>query len=154
MSRYVVIAAETSYSREICDVLRRSITDLCVVDHGNDPEVLGSWLSNKTPQNIASWIEQSDGHAALALREGAVVGFALIRQADIMLNYVSPEHVGRGVGSMMLNALERWARAQGLEIVNCVSTITAKTFYEEHGYVVAVEPNVVGEIPMSKAIGI
>jgi hypothetical protein len=32
-----------------CQVIRRSIVELCVADHRNDPEVLARWLSNKTP---------------------------------------------------------------------------------------------------------
>src|SRR4030081_887953 len=32
-----------------CQVILRSIAELCVADHRNDPEILGRWLSNKTP---------------------------------------------------------------------------------------------------------
>jgi hypothetical protein len=39
-----------------CDVMRRSIAELCVADHRNDPAILGSWLSNKTPEIFKSWI--------------------------------------------------------------------------------------------------
>ena len=31
------------------DVLRRSITELCVLDHRGDADTLGKWLANKTP---------------------------------------------------------------------------------------------------------
>ena len=37
-----------------CEVLRRSIAELFVADHGNDPEILGRWLANKTPEIVAS----------------------------------------------------------------------------------------------------
>jgi hypothetical protein len=39
-----------------CEVLRRSITQLCVADHANDPAILMPWLANKTPEIVASWI--------------------------------------------------------------------------------------------------
>jgi hypothetical protein len=39
-----------------CDVMRRSIAELCVADHKNDPTILGRWLNNKTPENFRSWI--------------------------------------------------------------------------------------------------
>jgi hypothetical protein len=32
-----------------CDVMRRSITELCLADHANDPTILEAWLANKTP---------------------------------------------------------------------------------------------------------
>jgi len=31
-------------------VLRRSIIELCVADHRNDPAILTKWLANKTPE--------------------------------------------------------------------------------------------------------
>lgn len=34
---------------EACEALRRSITELCVADHRNDPDLLANWLRNKTP---------------------------------------------------------------------------------------------------------
>jgi hypothetical protein len=40
---------ETEDAPAACDVLRRSISELCVADHGNDPTILARWLSNKTP---------------------------------------------------------------------------------------------------------
>jgi hypothetical protein len=36
-----------------CEVIRRSISELCEADHRNDPEILKRWLANKTPE-IAS----------------------------------------------------------------------------------------------------
>jgi hypothetical protein len=39
-----------------CQVMRRSITELCVPDHRNDPMILERWLSNKTAEIFRSWI--------------------------------------------------------------------------------------------------
>jgi hypothetical protein len=33
-----------------CDIIRRSITELCTADHANDPAILQRWLANKTPK--------------------------------------------------------------------------------------------------------
>ena len=41
-----------------CDVLRRSIVELCVADHRNDPKILAQWLANKRPCIVASWVAQ------------------------------------------------------------------------------------------------
>ena len=32
-----------------CQVLRRSITELCISDHKNDEQILAGWLKNKEP---------------------------------------------------------------------------------------------------------
>jgi hypothetical protein len=36
-----------------CQVLRRSIVELCAADHGDDPAILAQWLANKTPEIVA-----------------------------------------------------------------------------------------------------
>jgi hypothetical protein len=41
-----------------CEVLRKSISELCVADHANDPTILASWLSNKKPEIVAAWSKQ------------------------------------------------------------------------------------------------
>jgi hypothetical protein len=48
--------------------LRRSITELCQVDHGDDPAVVANWLQNKTPDNVRSWIS----HLAAIMHDGRV----------------------------------------------------------------------------------
>jgi len=40
------------------DTLRRSITELCVVDHQHDPTELEGWLGNKTLVTWQKWIAQ------------------------------------------------------------------------------------------------
>jgi hypothetical protein len=37
-----------------CEVMRRSIAELCVADHRNDPAILERWLANKTPDIFKS----------------------------------------------------------------------------------------------------
>ena len=46
--------AQATDAEEAAAVLRASISTLCVADHGNDPELLGRWLANKTPQTVGS----------------------------------------------------------------------------------------------------
>ena len=46
-------------SEQACNVMRRSITELCAADHGNDSAILARWLANKTPENVAVWIARA-----------------------------------------------------------------------------------------------
>jgi hypothetical protein len=67
-----------------CQVLRRSISELCVADHGNDPAILAKWLLNKTPDIVASWIAlpvQAPGKFRLA--PPADLSFCYPRRAGI-----------------------------------------------------------------------
>ena len=118
------------------EVLRRSISVLCVSDHRNDPKRLEAWLQNKTVSNVTAWIGSADGYCVVACLDDAICGFgAMTLQGEIMLCYVDPAARFRGVSSVMLDALEDKARLLGLAEVHLDSTVTARRFYEDRGYV-------------------
>jgi GNAT superfamily N-acetyltransferase len=119
-----------------CQVLRRSIVELCVADHGKDPTILKRWLSNKTPEIVASWIASPDNSLLVAVERGTILAVGSVTNAgEINLNYVSPDARFRGVSRALLRALE--ARAIELGNVRCTltSTETARRFYQANGYV-------------------
>jgi hypothetical protein len=63
-----------------CDVLRRSIRELCVADHGHDEQVLSAWLANKTPENVRAWITSASSFAVVAVDGSEVRGFGLAQR--------------------------------------------------------------------------
>jgi GNAT superfamily N-acetyltransferase len=117
-----------------CEVIRRSIAELCAPDHRNDPEILQRWLSNKTPDIFKSWIRS--GNVLLVAVEGAsIVAVGRVTDAgEITLNYVSPDARFRGVSTAMLDALERRAKERGNRRCKLNSTETALRFYLARGY--------------------
>jgi GNAT superfamily N-acetyltransferase len=119
-----------------CDVLRRSIAELCAVDHHNDPAILQAWLANKTPGIVASWIAKP-GHSVLVADEDGVIRAvgAVTDGGEIKLNYVSPEARFRGVSRALLEALEKRALARGNSRCHLISTETARRFYLSAGYI-------------------
>ena len=128
-----------------CAVLVRSIKEICAPYYENDQEILAQWLENKTPANVRRWIDRC--YCVVAVNgKGLVVGFASISGPEIMLNYVLPEALHRGIGKGMLQALENHAIASGVEHIDVVSTIPAKAFYERNGYVSNGAPKHVGRI--------
>jgi hypothetical protein len=81
-----------------CEVLRRSIAELCVDDHSNDPEILRQWLANKTPEIIASWIARSDNSMLVAVEGDTILAVGSVSDAgEITLCYVSPDARFRGI---------------------------------------------------------
>jgi GNAT superfamily N-acetyltransferase len=118
-----------------CAVLRRSIIELCVADHHNDPAILAHWLSNKRPEIVASWIALPDSTMLLAVEGEDVLAVGSITNAgEITLNYVSPDTRFRGVSRAPLQALEQRAIARGNTQVRLLSTATARRFYLAAGY--------------------
>ncbi len=121
-------------------LLRASITELCVADHGNDVAILGEWLANKTVEQWQRWVADRTRCTLVAERGGALAGVgALTRGGAIELCYVRPGMQGRGVGVALLFALEAWAATWGLKYLSLNSTSSARTFYERNGYMTARE---------------
>lgn len=151
------VALETDADK-ICNVLIRSIREVCAADYGNDQELLDSWCSNKTPENTMSWINNSENYCVVAeLAPFGVVGAAMYSRlkSALYLCYIVPEGLHRGIGSKLLLTIEAEAKRLGHEKISLTSTITAHDFYKRHGYQDSGEPSYMGKVkgfPMQKLI--
>ena len=118
-----------------CVVLRRTIQECCQQDHQDDSARLDAWLGNKTPATIGSWIASPSNHMLVAVRDGALVGVALLTQSGkLPLCYVLPEFQHRGVGKALLDSVEAKARAWGIGALSLKSTAGACDFFARNGY--------------------
>jgi hypothetical protein len=119
-----------------CQVMRRSIAELCFADHRNDPAVLQRWLANKTPEFFTSWLSQPDNSLLVAVEDGKILAVGSVTDAGkITLNYVSPDARFRGVSRGILGALEARAAERGNTQCVLTSTETGGRFYKTRGYV-------------------
>jgi GNAT superfamily N-acetyltransferase len=119
-----------------CEVIRRSISVLCVADHRHDPTILARWLSNKTPGIVAGWIVQPRNSLLVAVEGGIILAVGSVTDAgEITLNYVSPDARFRGISRALLRALEARAIERGNARCTLTSTETARRFYRAAGYV-------------------
>lgn len=117
-----------------CDVMRRSIAELCVADHRNDPTILGRWLSNKTPEIFRSWISAGNS-LFLAVENDDILAVGCVTDdGEITLNYVSPDARFCGISTALLAKLEKRAIERGNEACRLKSTATARCFYLARGY--------------------
>ena len=156
MNNYYIRSAETGDATAACEVMRRSITEVCAPDYDNDQVIISDWLSNKTAENVSNWIRSSRTYSVVGCnQQGEIVGFSSIAlTGEILLNYVLPEALHKGLGKLMLEAMESEVISKGVEEVIVVSSITAKPFYERNGYVKNGEPvmvgNLAGDFPLVK----
>ena len=117
-------------------MLRRSISELCVADRGNDPAILAAWLRNKTPEIVAGWASQPENSLLVAVEGEAILAVGSVTDAgEITLNYVAPNARFRGVSRALLSALEARAVQRGNIRCTLTSTETAHHFYQSRGYV-------------------
>jgi GNAT superfamily N-acetyltransferase len=118
-----------------CEVVRRSIIELCHDDHRGDEATLATWLENKTTANFERWITSEQHVALVAERDGVLAGFALLNLRGIIaLLYVSPDARFSGVSKALLAALEQEASTAGIRELSLESSITALRFYTRSGY--------------------
>lgn len=141
-----------------CRVMRRSIAELCIADHRNDPAILTSWLRNKTPEIFVSWLEQPSNSVFVAVDAGTILAVGGVTNAgEINLNYVCPDARFRGVSRAMLATLEAMATAQGNVRCTLMSTETAHRFYHDRGYVddgIPIRKFGIPGYPMSKVLAV
>ena len=137
------------------EVLCASIRELCSSDHQDDEQVIADWLANKTPENLARWIQSPEAEIYVADVEASVVGVGGTSGSEIALNYVAPNYKGRGVSTAILKTLERILFDQGIRRAQLTSTATAHEFYRRAGWIDSGEPveslGVLG-FPMEKAL--
>jgi GNAT superfamily N-acetyltransferase len=123
-------------------VLKRSIAELCVADHRNDPKILESWLGNKTTENFVGWVKQPDNSVLVALENGQILAVGSVTNAGMIgLNYVSPDARFQGVSRALLGALEARASERGNTRCFLTSTETARRFYLSSGYTETGQPS-------------
>ncbi len=100
-----------------------------------------------TPAQQEAWASAADDEAAfgkklssqltlVATLEGSAVGFASLASADkIDMLYVHPAAAGQGVGSLLIDALEKLAGSRGAAMLVVDASDSARGFFEKRSYV-------------------
>jgi putative acetyltransferase len=108
--------------------------------------VLGLTAPEYTADQLAAWLDVSpeDFRAAMLERgelffvadaSGEFIGFAAVRGDEASAVYVRPDAVRRGIGTRLLDAVEREVRARGGGAVTCEASLNAVPFYLANGWV-------------------
>lgn len=95
-------------------------------------EQINVWSSGKRPD-----VYPVEEHKMfVAVEDGKVIGFSELRIQDeeVRAVYIAPTAVRRGVGSMLLEAVERQAKERGLARLKLGASLNAIHFYTKHGY--------------------
>jgi GNAT superfamily N-acetyltransferase len=131
----VIRDAKCEDAVESCEVMRRSIAELCTADHKDDPVILRKWLGNKKPDVFRAWIAQASNNLLVATQGERVVAVGSVTDdGEITLNYVSPDARFRSISKALLASLEQRAAERGCTECRLNSTETARAFYLARGY--------------------
>ena len=139
---YLIRRAEVADAPGACEAVRQSIAELCIEDHHGDQAMIAAWLSNKTIENVVSWIASPRNIAAVAQASIGIVGFGLLSQSGTLaLLYVSPLARFHGVSKGLMAFLESEASRLGIREIRLESSATARQFYEGRGFSPVGEPS-------------
>ena len=125
----ILIPYDESFDNGIIKLMDRTIRAVCCNDYTADE--IEKWSPAGREQRLLEKLESS--YAILALIDGALAGFGNTEGAEIDCLYVSDEHQGEGIGSMILQDLEDKAFSYG-NTIHVYSSITAEGFFLSHGY--------------------
>lgn len=106
------------------------------------PEQLDGWAP-KVP-DVYRWEECLNKNHTLVVEENnQIVGFGNIGETGYLDRlYVSKDYLHKGVATLLIKELEKYAKAKGIHFMNTASSITAMPFFQSVGYKILEEQTV------------
>ncbi|MGO4586738.1 GNAT family N-acetyltransferase [Arthrobacter sp. 2RAF6] len=104
------------------------------------PEQIAAW-SRPEQRNAPEWDQgMHDRDSYVAIIDGEIAGFSDVStEGYIHMMFVSPRHSRRGIATALLNSLETRAREAATDRLSATVSITARPFFERHGFEVVAE---------------
>ena len=117
----------------VADIFRASIDELTAEDYSDSQRE--AWAAAADDEEALG--ERLGGQLTiLGMLGGSPVGFASLKGADQLdMLYVHPAAVGNGVGSMLVEALEKLAAARGARRLTAEVSDSANEFFQKRGFV-------------------
>ncbi|WP_161626826.1 GNAT family N-acetyltransferase [Desulfospira joergensenii] len=110
-----------------------SIRELCAKHYTR--EQLNAWTRILTPSVYDQALKEKIFLVAYDSQQDLLgLGILDAGNAEISAVYIHPDAAGKGIGSNLLNELEKIARNSNLFKITVHSTLNAKGFYMAHGY--------------------
>ena len=116
-------------------VFLEAITETAAADYL--PAQIAAW-ARPEQRTVPEWHRAMQGrNSYVALLDKQVVGFSDVScEGYIDMMFVSPRHSRRGVASTLLSHLHVRAQAQGIRALAADVSITARPFFERHGFTI------------------
>ena len=117
----------------LAEIFRASIEELTGDDYSEAQQE--AWVAAADDEQ-AFWARLAKGLTLLGTMDGSPVGFAsLVDNERLDMLYVHPAAAGHGVGSMLVDALEKLAAARGARRLRAEVSDSAQDFFKRRGFV-------------------
>lgn len=149
--RFSIEVARSDDAARLSVLIQRVIRVSNSVDYG--VEAAETTALNFSSERMVARLEKQ--HILMCLADGVLVGTASFREGYIKSLFVEPDWQGKGVGGLLLAAIEAYVLESGLAELFVHSSITAHDFYLAKGYqdISFIEHAVASVYDMSKRLG-
>lgn len=115
------------------DLYAQSIEELTADDYTEDQRI--AWMAKA--EDAKAFAERLSRMVTLVVQlDGEYLGFASLKDNTVVdMLYVHPYAAGQGVGTALVDALERLAAARGAKEITVEASDTAQPFFADRGYV-------------------
>ena len=115
----------------LADLFQQSIIALCEEDYSEEQRE--AWAAQAEEPAFAQTL--TENLTLLALHQGELAGFATLKgKESVAMLYVHPHHARQGVGTALVDALERLSAARGAVALSVDASETALPLFEKRGY--------------------
>lgn len=117
----------------VLQLFYENVHTVCTNDYTE--EQLDAWAP-KDP-DIYRWeASLNKNHTLVVEDDGQIIGFGNVGETGYLDRlYVNHHYLHQGVATMIVEQLEKYARAKGIAFMNTAASITSKPFFEAKGYV-------------------
>jgi putative acetyltransferase len=115
-------------------VFRRAVRE--TASHDYSPEQVAEWAPDDI--DLEGWaVARASATTFVAVEGERVIGFAdLVGDGYVDMTFVDPDFGRRGVATALLESVVATARDRGVRLMTVHASITARPFFERHGFVV------------------
>lgn len=119
---------------DILTLFYESIHSVCANDY--TIEQLDAWAPKDA--DIYRWeASLNKNHTIVVEDQNQIIGFGDLGETGYLDRlYVRKDYLHKGVATLILTQLEKYAKTKGIVFMNTAASITSKPFFEKRGYVV------------------
>ena len=124
--------ARVEDATKIRDLHVAAIRKTCAPDY--TPEQILAWSANRNVDRYRWAMEEGGETMFVAVCQNKIVGFSSCYDDEICSVYVHPNFKARGIGALLLQAVEDEVQGAGWEEAHLNATLTAQNFYIKYGW--------------------
>lgn len=115
----------------------RAIAHACAAHYSD--AILAIWLASPVPDSLRQLVASGDG--TVAVEDDCMLGYAVLNavSGEVEGLFVEPAQQGRGIGALLMRAVEAMARTTGPQRLFLSASLNAVPFYQRVGFLIVRE---------------